>query len=697
MRNTSELRVRIPAEGRNRVRQRTPESHQNEWENFARAQQLGQIGWWRLDTTRNVLTWSAENYRIFGAPPGEPQTYQTFLDAVHPDDRTAVDEGWRAALRGEPYDIEHRIVANGQVKWVREKATLEFDESGALRGAFGITQDITDRKAVEHALQWSVRRNELLTKTAARLLETSDVQGIVDDLCAEVMRFLECDVFFNFLADERARRLRLNACAGIPRAVAEEIEWLDFGVAVCGCVARDRERIIAERIGDLIDERTTLISSFGIQAYCCHPLMSQGKLIGTLSFGARSRSSFRAEEIEVMQAVSNLVAMAMARLGMEQALREADRRKDEFLATLAHELRNPLAPIRSGLHVLKSGGGEGPHRARVAEIMARQIDHIVRLVDDLMEVSRIRSGKIALRLERVDLVEVVRQAVESCQQVMDASGVVLSVATPDAPLYVEGDPVRLSQIVCNLLNNAGKYTEAGGRVDIAASGSDGWATLSVSDTGVGIPKEMLPHVFDLFAQVDRTLGRAQGGLGIGLALVRKLVTLHGGDVEAQSGGPGLGSRFTLRLPLSQDAATGDTAEKAPSSEPVAKRVLVIDDNRDAAVSMSMLLETLGADARVASDAESGVEAFEVFHPSLVFLDLGMPGVDGFETARRLRATQEGREATIVALTGWGGEDTRARTREAGFDLHLTKPASIDDVQRALAFPAKEITTAAPAQ
>ncbi|CAJ0863082.1 two-component system, sensor histidine kinase [freshwater sediment metagenome] len=687
MQNTSELRARNPAEDRDIVSKGPPDLHQiaQQWENFARAQELGQIGWWRLDTTTNVLTWSEENYRIFGAPSGKPQTYQTFLDAIHPADRQAVDEKWGAALRGESYDIEHRIIANGQVKWVREKATLEFDETGALRGGFGITQDITDRKAVEQALQWSVRRNELLTKTAARLLETTDVQGLVDQLCAEVMAFLECDVFFNFLADEQAKRLRLNACAGIPRGVAEEIEWLDFGVAVCGCVARDRERVIAENIGAVVDERTTLIRSFGIESYCCHPLMSQGRLIGTLSFGSRSRPSFREEEIEVMQAVSNLVAMAMARLGMEQALREADRRKDEFLATLAHELRNPLAPIRSGLQVLKSDSGAWPKASRIIEIMARQVDHIVRLVDDLMEVSRIRNGKIALRLERVDLTAVIRQAVESCQQVMEASGVALSVATPDTPLYVEGDSVRLSQIVSNLLNNAAKYTEAGGRVEIAAGRLNRWAVLSVEDTGVGIPKEMLPHVFDLFAQVDRTLGRAQGGLGIGLALVRKLVTLHGGEVEAQSRGPGLGSRFVLRLPLSKTAAAGASDENGPSEASTTKRVLVIDDNRDAAVSMSMLLETLGASARVASDGESGVAAFEHFHPGLVFLDLGMPGIDGFETARRLRATPEGRAATIVALTGWGGEATRARTREAGFDLHLTKPASVDDVRKALAF------------
>jgi PAS domain S-box-containing protein len=653
-------------------------------ENFARAQELGQIGWWRLDTARDVLTWSEENYRIFGAPSGAPQSYQTFLEHVHPDDRRTVDESWAAALAGAPYDIEHRIIANGAVKWVREKAVLEFDGKGVLLGAFGITQDITEQKNVEHALQWSVRRNELLTKTAARLLESSDAQMIVEQLCAEVMTFLDCELFFNFVADDDAPRLRLNACAGISTEIAEQIEWLDFGVAVCGCVARDRERIIAESISSVEDARTTLIRSFGVEAYCCHPLMAQGKLLGTLSFGSRSRPTFRDEEVEVMQAVSNLVAMAMARLKMEQALREADRRKDEFLATLAHELRNPLAPIRSGLQVLKSDAAQGLKAARVQEIMARQLDHVVRLVDDLMEVSRIRSGKIALRLEPVDLAAAIRQAVESSQPFLDANGVAVSVATPEAPLYVEGDPVRLAQVVSNLLNNAGKYTEPGGRVDITLDHSDGWATLSVADTGVGIPTDMMPHVFDLFAQVDRNLGRAQGGLGIGLALVRKLVALHGGEVTAQSAGQGRGSRFTVRLPVTDAIPAGKTNASVSSNERTGQRVLVIDDNRDAAASMSMLLETMGADARVAGDGETGVAVFETFHPALVFLDLGMPGMDGFETARRLRATPAGRAATLVALTGWGGEDTRARTKAAGFDLHLTKPASVEDVRRVLA-------------
>ncbi|WP_424362485.1 ATP-binding protein [Methylocystis parvus] len=652
------------------------------WKNFLRAQELGQIGWWRLDTRNNILTWSDENYRIFGKPPGEPQNYQTFLDVVHPDDREYVHQSWIAALHGASYDIEHRLVVGGREKWVHEKASLEFDSSGDLLGAFGVTQDITDRKTVEKALEWSVRRNELLSKTGARLLQSGDVQHVVEDLCAEVMQFLDCQAFFNFLLDEETGRLRLNACAGIPAAAAREIEWLDFGVAMCGCVARDRRRAIVERISTTDDIRTELVASFGIEAYCCHPLMSQGRLLGTLSFGTKTRATFNDDEVEVMHAVSQLVSMAMQRLEMESALREADRRKDEFLATLAHELRNPLAPIRTGLMVMRRNP-ENAHR--VQEMMERQVDHIVRLVDDLLEVSRIRSGKIELKVKRVDLTDVLRQAVETSQQFFDASRVALAVTAPDAPLIVQGDPVRLTQIVANLLNNAAKYTPAGGRAEIEAHRIGDEAVLTVSDNGLGIPIDMQPHVFDLFAQVDQTLGRAQGGLGIGLSLVRNLVELHGGAVEVESEGPGEGSRFTLRLPLAAEVPAAFDAEARPAAARLANRVLIVDDNKDAAESLALLLRAQGAQTRVAYSGDAGIEVARDFMPELVFLDLGMREINGYETARRIRAMPGCRETTLVALTGWGGWQTRERAKAAGFDLHMVKPASVEDIERALAF------------
>lgn len=368
----------------------------------------------------------------------------------------------------------------------------------------------------------------------------------------------------------------------------------------------------------------------------------------------------------------------------ELELAENDRRKDEFIATLAHELRNPLAPIRNGLVVLRKSGGQGPAAERMQAIMERQVHHLVRLVDDLLEVSRITSGTIELKRERVTLSTVIDLAVEMSREAIDAAGVELRIALPDQALVLDADPVRLTQIFGNLLCNAAKYTDQGGCVEIAAMRDGDDAVVSVVDSGAGIPKEMLPRVFDLFAQFNRTLGRAQGGLGIGLALVKSLVELHGGKVEAQSDGEGCGSRFIVRLPTSSAAKPDEPARRsAPRTAALSPRVLVVDDAVDVADAFAGLLESLGARVRVANSGAEGLKACVEFEPELIFLDIGMPDMDGFETARRLRKLPAGREVMLVALTGWGEEETQRRARDAGFDRHLTKPADICEIEALL--------------
>ena len=368
----------------------------------------------------------------------------------------------------------------------------------------------------------------------------------------------------------------------------------------------------------------------------------------------------------------------------EEALRVADRRKDEFIATLSHELRNPLTPIRNGLQVLRKSNELGPDGKRVQEMMERQVEHLVRLVDDLLEVSRVNHGKIELRKERLDIAVVVGRTVDLNRELIDAAGIRLGVTLSDAPVVVDADPVRLAQVFGNLLNNAAKYTERGGHIEVAVRRMDDEAVITVADTGVGIPKDMLPHVFDLFAQVDRTLGRAKEGLGIGLSLARRLVELHGGRIEAASEGEGLGSRFVVRLPL---ATLVESETPAPQSATCttgsSRRVLVVDDTRDVADSLCLLLETMGAKVRVAYSGEQALTACAEFEPELVFLDIGMPEMDGFETARRLREQAAGREAILVALTGWGGRETRRRIKEAGFNRHLTKPADMGELNALL--------------
>ena len=321
----------------------------------------------------------------------------------------------------------------------------------------------------------------------------------------------------------------------------------------------------------------------------------------------------------------------------EEALREADRRKNEFLATLAHELRNPLAPIRNSLNILRISGSDAAAAERVQEMMERQVNHMVRLVDDLLEVSRITTGKIDLRLEPLEIASIIRSAIETSRPLIDAHRHHLVTTLPPEPLTVEGDPVRLSQIVANILNNAAKYTEPNGDIFINVSPEDGHVLISVRDTGIGISATMLPHVFEMFAQADRDKKRSQDGLGIGLALVKRLVEMHGGTVEAKSAGEGYGSEFTVRLPLAEDQlpATREVdAAQHKESASSQQRILVVDDNLDAAASLAMLLRVLGNDVQTANDGMSALEILESYRPSVVLLDLGMPGMSGFEVATR---------------------------------------------------------------
>jgi PAS domain S-box-containing protein len=395
-----------------------------------------------------------------------------------------------------------------------------------------------------------------------------------------------------------------------------------------------------------------------------------------------------------------------------EALKAEARRKDEFLAVLAHELRNPLAPIKNALHIL-AHKAPGPDLGWVRAVLDRQVDQLTRLVDDLLDVSRVSRGKVRLAVGRVTVAEVLDRAVETSRPVIDAAGHRLTVRLPDRPVWVDADPTRLAQVVSNLLNNAAKYTPPGGHIQLIAewgfrnaesteaepdgpsAGSDSalrnphsaFVEIRVSDTGIGIPPEKLAEVFEPFAQVDTALDRAQGGLGIGLTLARRLVELHGGTVAADSPGPGRGSTFTVRLPAAPPppaAGPAADAEPGPAGGGRPARVLVVDDNRDAADSLSLLLEVMGHPVRTAHDGPSALAAAREFRPELVLLDIGMPGMDGLAVAGRLRAMPESAEAVVVAVTGWGQEADRRRTREAGFDRHLVKPVEPESLRALLA-------------
>ncbi len=380
----------------------------------------------------------------------------------------------------------------------------------------------------------------------------------------------------------------------------------------------------------------------------------------------------------------------------EQALREMDRRKDEFLAMLSHELRNPLGPLRNALDVLQVVGAAGDTAVRARAIMDRQLSHLVRLVDDLLEMARINRGALELRRERVSIEAVMRSAVETAEPLLRAGRHRLQLALPDEALWVDGDPVRLAQLVANLLNNSAKYTPQGGSIELRASADGQDVVVAVRDDGMGIAPEALSRIFEMFTRDARGPGGTDsGGLGIGLALSRQIAELHGGTLEARSEGAGRGSEFVLRLPRAAAPAAAVSEAREPSALLPGMRVLVVDDNRDAAASLAMVLRGLGAETELAHDGAGALAAHARFRPDAVFLDIGMPGMDGYEVARALRASAEARSCALVALTGWGQEADRRRAREAGFDHHLVKPARMDTLRELLAAIGAAQSTLAP--
>ena len=416
------------------------------------------------------------------------------------------------------------------------------------------------------------------------------------------------------------------------------------------------------------------------------------------------------QPVRVLTLVSALRTAIKARLRQYElrdrmnALRRSDKQKDEFLATLSHELRNPLAPIRNALHILRLAGGDEQTRARVIDTMERQTANVIRLVDDLLELSRINEGRIELRKERITLQAVMRGALETSAPLVEAAGQELVVQEPQRPILLHADPVRLIQVIANLLNNAAKYSERGGKVVLTARIEDSMAVITVRDNGIGIPPEMLDRIFEMFVQVDTSLERTRQGLGIGLTLVKRLVELHGGEVQARSEGRGKGSEFIVRLPAFADQrvappdatpppALGGTERRR--SGLVRYRILVVDDHHDSGESLATLLRLLGHEVRVVYDGPAALETARTFKPQVGLLDIGMPGMDGVELARRLRHDPNLPDLLLIALTGYGRDEDRQRSNDAGFNAHLVKPVDVAELNALLAQRAGQAVPARP--
>jgi len=679
------------------------------------AVEAGDLGIWDWDIPTDRVTWTDAVYRLHGVAPGAfGGSVADFAAMIHPDDRAAVRERIEAALAGhERYAIEFRVVwPDGAVRWLATHAHVWRDAAGAPLRMVGATYDVTARLellAAERAARTQAERArhrlELLAAASARLsgsLQPEDTLSRIAEVLVPAVAdwcridLLEADGSLTPAVTHHAdpARARVGAEAVLRlRGAADTIGSMTW------CVRTGESHLVVrptpEAFADLGDPGIADFASLvGLRAAFVTPLVARGRMLGALAaLQAESGRGFDADDTALVMEIAQRAALALdnARLysQAESARAQAERAsraKDEFLAMLGHELRNPLAPIVTTLHVMALQDDRAFQRER--RLIERQVNSLARLVDDLLDVARIARGDVQLRRERVLLGEAVGKAVEMVSPLLETRRHVLRLELPPEPLHLNADAARLTQVFGNLLANAARYTPEGGEIVVRAGARGTSCEVAVADNGQGIDPALLPQVFDLFVQGRRGLDRAGGGLGVGLALVKNLVALHGGSVSAHSDGIGRGSEFRVTLPLVRaadaladaavPAADADgAAARAPADAAAAprpgRRVLLVDDNRDAAEALVDLLTLEGHQVHMAGDALLALELAERHAPDVAILDIGLPGIDGYELAVRLRKLPGVAACRLVALTGYGLPDDRARSRAAGFEAHLVKP------------------------
>jgi PAS domain S-box-containing protein len=607
------------------------------------------------------------------------------------------------ALAGEVIRDEEQIVRiprTGQWRYRQVSAAPVRNASGQIIGSVSVVRDVTDERHALALLRERASRSAALLRLGDEFQmveEPADLAAAATRILGENLRAAWCE-YCGVDGDDEGLALEASWCEREPpplqpprrsllQAVAGVTQLLRRGQAVvCADVAEDPR--LAASAAALREQDAVALIAVGVTG--------AGRLAAALCVTQPCARRWSEEEVAFVREVAERTRLAVEHRKSEQALRirerqlvEADRRKDEFLAVLAHELRNPLVPIRNGVDLLRDAQLRPALIETVRPMMQRQVEHMVRLIDDLLDVSRITSGKIQLHRQPVTLASVIESAIESNRQAIAAGRLSLGLSLDQPQLVLHVDPTRFTQVIANLLQNAVKFTQPGGQIkvetalqpaDRSVMASQRVLTVTIMDTGAGIPADFLPRIFDLFAQAPTAA--TQPGLGIGLTLARRLIELHGGSIQAHSEGAGRGSRFIVRLPLAEESEQESPWPGAATKPLPGTRVLVIDDNQDAADVMTMLIEQLGGQARAAYDGASGIEAAREFAPAVVLLDLGMPGLNGYDTCRRLRA-EYGAGIAIAALSGWGQEQDKARTASAGFDAHLVKPAAPDELQTLL--------------
>lgn len=602
-----------------------------------RAQEIAKLGSWELDLINNKLTWSDEVYRIFGLKPQEFEaTYEAFLEAIHPDDREAVNSAYTESIANgrDTYEIDHRIVRKdtGEVRFVREKCEHFKNKKGDIFLSVGMVQDITERKLIEDRVAHLASFPELNPQPVLELNSDGKIAFFNPAAAKIADEFAEGDisVFLPQDVEEIVQELRSMRRDNMSKTIYREVE-------------------VGERI-------------FGIDFFL-------SKKINAIRLYAKDITVSKHMEME----------------------------KNNFIAMMSHELRNPLASIMMGAELMRAnlknatlGSDADKDLDESLEVVEEQSKNMAHLLDDLLDISRISRGKIELKKQEVILADCVRRAIHTVQPLMRDQKHDLSMIVPEEPIYIHADPVRLEQIMVNLLNNAAKYTPPGGRVDLEVKRDGDEVEIIVSDTGIGIDPSLIDSVFNLFLRLASPFISTQGELGIGLKLTRDLVTMHSGTISAESQGKDRGSKFIVRLPILSrvKVVSDDEPEEAllPSADEERLRVMVVDDNKNIADMVAKTMNYLGHEAKACYDGSSAVNLFKDYLPQVAFIDIGMPGMNGYELARALREMEEevGHQIKLVAVTGYGQDEDKQKSQLAGFDLHLVKPVDMNTLKQALA-------------
>jgi signal transduction histidine kinase/PAS domain-containing protein len=664
-------------------RAQTQEALSESKEQLHMALSAGKFGHWQLDLTDLSMTSSSQCKANFGRRADEPFTYEMFRATIHPDDRAMVEAAVDRAIRERgDYEADYRCLwPDGSIHWLNARGRVLDNGSHQTTPTqmIGVTLDITERKQVEALLAGQKRVLEMLTTGAAlsevlaTLIRTIEAQseGLLGSI---LIRQPDSNCFY------------MGVAPSLPESYTEALQQAPISPPYLVPCSR------ASHLGEIIsttdiatDQRWSqewrdLVLGLGLRVCYSSPIFaSDGKVLGSFGTYYRNLRDPKPPNSQLLEIATHLAGIAIERRQAEKAQQESNHRKDEFLAMLAHELRNPLAPILNAVQLLRLTEGNGEAIQSVSEIMERQIGHMVRLVDDLLDVSRITRGRIELRRERVELASAVNRALETIHPLLQSLSHKLTVTLPPQPTYLYGDLARLTQIIGNLLNNACKFTSKGGQIWLTAECESEQAVIRVRDTGIGIAADQLSRIFELFTQADTSLERTHHGLGIGLTLVKSLAEMHGGAVEVHSNGHSQGSEFVVRLPLLVDTPKSLLPEPT-LVKPAATtkyRILVVDDNRDAAISLAMWLKLIGNETQIAYDGLAAVEAAAAFKPDVILLDIGLPKINGYDVARRVRKQSWGEKILLVALTGWGQGEDREKSREAGFNHHMVKPVDHD--------------------